>query len=68
MDLNISETDNALSFDLALEVAPFFRLDSRTAESILEQVRGAVRSWKKHARHLGIPGTEQETMAPAFEG
>ena len=26
LSLNISETDNALSFDLALEVAPFFRL------------------------------------------
>ena len=68
LSLNISETDNALSFDLALEVAPFFRLDSRTAESLLEQVRTAVRGWKKHARHLGIPGTEQDTMAPAFEG
>jgi serine/threonine-protein kinase HipA len=67
LSLNISETDNALSFGLALEVAPFFRLDSRTAELILQQVRGTVCGWKKHAHRLGIPGAEQETMAPAFE-
>ncbi|MEX1114016.1 MAG: HipA domain-containing protein, partial [Akkermansiaceae bacterium] len=31
LSLNISETDNALSFDLALEVAPFFRLKPAAA-------------------------------------
>lgn len=66
LSLNISEGDNALSIDLAMEVAPFFRLTPRTAESILGQVRDAVRGWKKHARHLGITEAEQEIMAKAF--
>ena len=67
LSLNISESDNALSFDLALEVAPFFRLTPRSAESILGQVRDAVRGWKEHAHRLDIPGAEREIMAPAFE-
>jgi serine/threonine-protein kinase HipA len=67
LSLNISESDNALSFDLALEVAPYFRLTPRPAESILGQVRDAVRGWKKHARRLGITETEQEIMTKAFE-
>jgi serine/threonine-protein kinase HipA len=66
LSLNISESDNALSFDLALEVAPYFRITPRSAESILGQVRDAVRGWNTHARHLGITQAEQELMAKAF--
>jgi serine/threonine-protein kinase HipA len=56
-----------LSFDLAMEVAPYFRLDPADAESILKQVRQAVRSWPDHAKALGIARAEQEIMAAAFE-
>jgi len=63
----LAESDNALSFDLALEVAPFFRLTPCSAESILGQVRDAVRGWKEHAHRLDIPGAEEEIMAPVFE-
>jgi serine/threonine-protein kinase HipA len=67
LSLNISETDNALNFDLALEVAPFFRLKRPAAETILQQVRHTVRSWQSHAKALRIPRMEQEVMATAFE-
>lgn len=67
LSLNISETDNALSFDLALEVAPFFRLKPQTAESILQQTKEAVEAWKEHANALGIPRAEQESMAAALQ-
>lgn len=67
LSLNISETDNALSFDLAMEVAPYFRLDPADAESILHRVRQAVKSWPDHAKALGIARAEQEVMAAAFE-
>jgi serine/threonine-protein kinase HipA len=68
LSLNISETDNALSFDLALEVAPFFRLKRPSAEAILREVRNAVGAWKEQANALGIARTEQEVMAAAFQG
>lgn len=67
LSLNISETDNALSFDLALEVSPFFRVKQAKAEAILKDVRQAVAGWQKHAKELGITRAEQEIMAPAFE-
>jgi serine/threonine-protein kinase HipA len=66
LSLNISETDNALSFDLAIEVAPFFRLKPAAAESILKEVKDAVGTWRNHANDLGISRSEQEIMAPAF--
>ncbi len=67
LSLNISETDNALSYDLALEVAPYFRLTQQSAEAILRQVKDAVGTWKEHASELGIARSEQEIMAAAFE-
>jgi serine/threonine-protein kinase HipA len=67
LSLNISETDNALSFDLAREVAPFFRLKSPAAEAILRQIKEAVAEWKKHAKALGIASAEQEVMRTAFQ-
>lgn len=67
LSLNISESDNALNFDLALEVAAFFRLKSTTAETILGEVTAALGDWEKRAKALGIPRTEQEFMAAAFE-
>jgi serine/threonine-protein kinase HipA len=35
LKLNISETGNALDFDLAQDVAPYFRLSAAQAESVL---------------------------------
>jgi serine/threonine-protein kinase HipA len=67
LSLNISESDNALDFELALEVAPLFRLDSPTAAGMLRQVREAVSPWRRLARSLGIPPAEQDLTAPAFE-
>jgi hypothetical protein len=67
LSLNISETDNALNFDLALEVSAFFRLKPVDAEPILQQVKQAVKSWRSHAKKLGIARVDQEIMATAFE-
>lgn len=61
------EIDNALDFDLALEVAPFFRLKPHSAEVILHQIRNAVATWQQHANAVGIPRSEQEITAAAFQ-
>jgi serine/threonine-protein kinase HipA len=66
LNLNISESDNSLSFDLALEVAPYFRLDSKEAERLIDEVRAAVSSWKSIAGEAGLPRQEQEDMNRAF--
>ena len=67
LTLNISETDNALDLQLALEVAPFFRLLPHQADAIIAEVRGAVRNWRAVATDYHLSREEQEMMANAFQ-
>lgn len=67
LTLNISETDNALDFDLAISVANYFRIESKVAANIVNEIRKAVCSWAVIATHYGIPRKEQDLMAGAFE-
>jgi len=66
LSLNISERDNALDFDLALEVAPFFRLPPDRAGQILHEVTHSVRNWREVAQKQGIPKAECELKSKAF--
>jgi serine/threonine-protein kinase HipA len=66
LNLNISERDNALDFDLAMEVAPFFRLAPARAHQILRQVAHSVCNWKAVAQKQGIPKAECELKSKAF--
>lgn len=66
LKLNVSETDNSLDLDLAREVAGYFRLSPKQAETILGEVRDAVRTWRQVAKDLGIKRSEQEKMSSAF--
>lgn len=66
LKLNISEDDNSLSFDLAMEVAPFFRLSEKQALNILNDVKSSVSNWRKVAAKYGIARAEQEEMETAF--
>jgi serine/threonine-protein kinase HipA len=64
--LNISEADNDLDLDLAKSVAPYFRVNARSANEIVERFRSVVAQWHTIAQALGIPGREQERMRAAF--
>lgn len=66
LHLNISDKDNSLSLDLALEVAEYFRLEAANANQIVNQVKTAVGGWKKMATQYKIPKAEQDRMAKAF--
>jgi len=66
LSLAISDTDNSLSLDLALEVCEFFRLTNDDARDIMKRVVTSVRNWRQHASGLGIPRDEQDRMSPAF--
>lgn len=66
LSLNISDKDNALHVNLALEVAQFFRLNNDAAEQIVKQVQSSVKNWRKLAAKYGISKAEQERMAVAF--
>jgi serine/threonine-protein kinase HipA len=67
LSLNISDTDNSLDLNLAMEAAGFFRISDTTAHKIIKQVITAVSGWKKVATKYKISTAEQERMAAAFE-
>jgi len=66
LTLDISETDNAQDLELARSVAPQFRVAKAKAESIIRQVRDAVRAFDDVAADRGISRAQRERMAPAF--
>ena len=66
LHLNISEDDNALNLELALEVAEYFRLGNDEAKAIVDKVTSVVTQWSEVASNSGISRGEQEAMAPSF--
>jgi serine/threonine-protein kinase HipA len=66
LSLNISETDNSLSLDLALAVRTHFRLSPIGADKIINKIRNSVAAWRDVAEQLAISKSEQDQMSPAF--
>lgn len=64
--LNVSESDNSQNFDLALDVAGYFRLDKSKAEEVLHEIIDATKNWRARATTLGISRVDQEVMSRAF--
>lgn len=67
LSLNISDEDNSLNLELALDVAEFFRLNSIEAKEIIQQVQHNVSKWQLIATNYGLTRREQEQMSFAFE-
>ncbi|HSW56473.1 MAG TPA: HipA domain-containing protein [Ignavibacteriaceae bacterium] len=67
LNLNISESDNSLNYDLALEVAEYFRLKKDKAEKIVSGIRNVVGGWKEIADKYNISKAEQTMMEKAFK-
>lgn len=66
LQLNISESDNALELELAREVTPYFRVDDARGELIIGEVVAAVADWREVAEAHGISKGEQARMERAF--
>ncbi|MEY4541016.1 MAG: hypothetical protein RLZZ306_2773, partial [Bacteroidota bacterium] len=66
LKLNISENDNALDLDLALEVAPFFRVNQPQAKRITAEIKAVVSTWQTVANKYRIGRNEQEMINRAF--
>lgn len=66
LNLNISDSDNSLEYDLALDVAEFFRVEKNKAEKIIEDIKTKVNGWKAIADKYDISKTEQLIMEKAF--
>ncbi|VAW75875.1 Toxin HigB / Protein kinase domain of HipA [hydrothermal vent metagenome] len=66
LHLNISDSDNSLSYDLAMEVIDFFRLSEAQAMQIKNEVLASVGNWEAVAKKAGLDRAERQLMAPAF--
>ena len=66
LNLNIDEQNNELNPELARSVAPYFRIDDAKAQSIITDIKKAVRGWEAIADSLSISRREKNEMAPAF--
>lgn len=59
--------DTSASLSLAMSVASYFELDTKTARGIAAQVGRAVSTWREEAAGLGLAQPEINRMASAFE-
>ena len=66
LKLNISENDNSLDLNLALEVIDYFRVSSEKANQIIESIKRSVENWRVVAEKYKIDKAEQEIMSKAF--
>ncbi|MFU2315097.1 type II toxin-antitoxin system HipA family toxin [Rahnella sp. PCH160] len=66
LKLNISEADNAMDLDLALSVAPVFRISNSDAQEIIRHCQQIVRQWPTLASKIGVSSREQNAMSSAF--
>ena len=54
--------------DTLMAVAPYFRLNTKDAKTVLTKVHDSVSGWATEARRLGIPNSQIDLMAGAFIG
>lgn len=66
LSLNITDADNSLDVDLAMEVSGYFRLSDKKAVQIANEISTAVKDWRKVAAHYRISNAEQDRMSAAF--
>lgn len=64
--LNITDDNNSLDLDLALEIADYCRLTQYEAKSIIGEIQKAIIPWRKIATHYKIAKAEQNRMEYAF--
>ena len=65
--LNIDADDNALDFDLAIDVGEYFRLGEDEMNQITKEISSVISNWKHYAKKIGIAQKEQLLMEPAFK-
>jgi serine/threonine-protein kinase HipA len=66
LHLNITDDDNSLNYDLAMQIIDFFQLKESEAERIKNEVLESVSQWELVANGIGISRSEQELMSSAF--
>ena len=66
LHLNITDDDNSLNYELAMDVIAFFQLTKSQAQRIKNDVLISVARWETLASSANIGRSEQQDMASAF--
>jgi serine/threonine-protein kinase HipA len=66
LNLNIDEHSNALDLDLALKIAPYFRIDENNASEIILSMKTSLAQWETIAEAMDMSRKEVGQMRPAF--
>ena len=66
LHLNITDDDNSLNYELAMDVIEFFQLSTSQAQQIKDDVLMSVARWETVASSANISRSEQQNMASAF--
>ena len=67
LSLNVSESDNRISIDLALETANYYGINAGDARRLADEILATVRdNWECIAKQCGLGRTDIEDKRPAF--
>ena len=65
--LNVSETDNRISIDLAIETAHYYGIKGTDARRMADEILVTVRdNWERVAKQCGLGRADIEDKRPAF--
>lgn len=67
LKLNISENDNSLDFNLALDMIKYYGITKEEGNEIINEITTSVSKWREVASKYNISRTEQELMSVAFK-
>ena len=67
LSLNVSDSDNKISIELALETAHYYGIKKTDATRLAEDILATVRNnWERLAKECGLNRSDIEDMRPAF--
>ena len=67
LSLNVSENDNRISLELAIETAHYYGIKKEDAERMVSEITITVRdNWERIAKQCGLTRAEIENKKPAF--
>ena len=67
LSLNINDTESMLDFDVAIDAAPYYGIEKKDAEKMVDEIKDIVtNNWKNLAFKYGVGRGEIERMKVAF--
>jgi serine/threonine-protein kinase HipA len=67
LTLAINEVEATCDISIAMDASSDYGISKDEADGVIQEVKGAVSSWRAEAASLRIPKAEQEFMAAAFD-